>query len=59
MTSSEMTTDPQVDRAYFTEGSRIYREYIFTFYPLMQSRESKENVCFCFHTAASFLSVLH
>lgn len=33
--SSEMK--PQLDRAYFTEGQRLYREYIFfMFLPLMQ-----------------------
>lgn len=29
MTSSDMKPEPQIDRAYFADGSRLYREYIF------------------------------
>lgn len=46
-------------RAYFTEGSRLYREYIFYFLAFNAVERIKRTVFIFFHHAAFFLSVLY
>lgn len=57
MTRSEMKPAPQMNRAYFTEGCRLYREYIF-YVLAFNAVERIRKQFFFFHDAAFFLSVL-
>lgn len=56
ISSSDEKPEPQMERAYFTEGSRLYREYIFYVLAFNEVERIKRYVfIFFFHHAAFFL----